>query len=100
MFDYKKMGRPRTEEERKERHAREHPGTPLPSRGAGGGTGRLARGLQPRTTKERTSRHSQKYGTERLPERGSGLGGGLGTGRGILDMSPEELIFGKRTKSG
>ena len=89
MFDYKKSGRPRTEEERKKRHAIEHPGTPLPPRGTGGGTGRLGR---PRSGKERATRHYSRYGTSKLPPRGSGLR----AQRGVLDMSPEELVLGRR----
>lgn len=95
MFDYKKFGKPRTEEERRKRHTREHPGTPLPPRGSGGGTGRLGK---PRSDKERASRHYARYGTTKLPKRGSGLRNipGFGGQRGILDMSSEELIFGRR----
>jgi len=35
MFDYRKYGHPRTEEERAVRHARFYPGQPLPPRGTG-----------------------------------------------------------------
>ena len=93
MFDYRKFGQPRTEEERKKRHAREHPGIPLPPRGTGGGTGRLGK---PRSEKERAATHYTRFGTTKLPPRGSGLRNVLGGGGGILGMSPEELIFGRR----
>ena len=95
MFDYKKLGKPRTDREREQRHAREHPGTPLPPRGTGGGAGRLGK---PRSEKERAARHYARYGTAELPERGSGLRNtpGFGGQRGILDISPEELLFGRR----
>lgn len=87
MFDYRKYGRRRTEEERRSRHAREHPGTPLPPRGTGGGTGRLARGLQPYSDEGRATRHYSRYGTGTLPTRGTGLGS--------FSSSSIEAIFGR-----
>jgi len=85
MFDFRKRGRPRTDEERKARHSRMHPGESLPPRGSGGGTGRLARGSRPRTDEERRERHSLLYPGQSLPPRGSGL---RSRGRGFGYLPP------------
>lgn len=78
MFDYRKYGRPRTEEERRERHSGLYPGESLPKRGTGlvKRYGHIPAGRRlgrPRTDVERARMHLTRFGTSELPPRGSGL---------------------------
>lgn len=78
---FRRLGSPRTDEERWERHRMLYPDediSELPPRGTGfareGLSGAGRRMGKPRTDAERAAIHRSRYGTTDLPARGAGLG--------------------------
>ena len=95
----RRRGNPRSNDERAERHAREHPDTPLPPRGTGlGDNDETRRRGNPRSEDERIVRHEQEHPGTPLPSRGTGLTdrsiGRISDGREIPVAIPIAVIVG------
>mgnify|MGYP000689843774 CR=1 FL=1 len=79
-----RLGRPKTDEERRKTHRQKYGTDEIPPRGTGVG-GKKGEGLgvgggprlgQPKTDEERKQSHVRIFGNVKLPERGTGLKNG------------------------